>query len=73
MCIAQPWPQQAYLVHPLNKLENLGEILELGSQDCNRGNVTVEEDCLSLSSSFSFNKFISHAFPDIAKDLDSFI
>ena len=76
--VAQP---QLQLAHPLTlpKWATL-EDFESVPQDCERGNVTVEEvptsfspfslvDCMLLSH-FSFNDFVVVAFPDLVRDLD---
>ena len=72
---------QLRLTHPLSLPEWVTlEDFEPVSQGYDRGNVTVEEapasfspfslvDC-TLLSHFSFNDFITLAFPDLARDLD---
>ena len=74
--VAQPLPQRAHLPP-----EWLTEgIIESGSRNYEGGNVTVEEppipfspfsltDC-TLLNHFSFEDFVTVAFPDIAGDLD---
>ena len=76
--VVQPQP---WLAHPLtlSKWVTL-EDFESEPQSYDRGNVTVEDPCISFSpfiladctlfSHFSFNDFIATAFPDLAKDLD---
>ena len=79
--VVQPQPQ---LTHPLSLPEWVTlEDFELVSQDYDGGNVTMEEpptsfspfslvDC-TLLSHFSFNDFITVAFLDLARDLDTLI
>ena len=74
--VAQP---QLQLVHPLPEWLTEG-VFELESRNNDGGNVTVEDppipfspfslaDCTMLSH-FSFNDFVTVAFPDLAGDLD---
>ena len=77
--VAQPQPQ---LSHPLTLPEWVTwEGLESVPQGYNRGNVMVEEaptsfspfslvNCMLLSH-FSFDDFVTVAFPDLARDLDA--
>ena len=74
--VAQPQPQ---LTHPLPEWLTK-EVFESESRNNDRGDVTVEDppiafspfyivDCTTLSH-FSFNDFVTVAFPDLAGDLD---
>ena len=72
MSITQPQLLQAYPQRLLNELEEDGIVLKLVSCDYNRGNITVMVDPLSLSSPFSFNDFVSYAFPDVLMYADPF-
>ena len=70
MWTAQLQPLQTYLDHPMDKLEELMGIFESGSQGNEGDNVTVMETPTysSFSLLFSFDDFISYAFPNVIMD-----
>ena len=69
--IAQPQLQLVYPVLQLDKPERQWELCESQSQGYEGGNVTVTDTPTPFSSfspSFSFNDFVSHAFPNATFD-----
>ena len=75
--VAQPLPWLAYQDCPVTELEEQAWELKSESWAYKGGNVMVEDPTLSFSlsysSPFSFDNFITYAFPDNAMDSDALV